>query len=234
MYERAIQIFQWPHVYDLWVNYISRVIRRLAGSKVERVRHLFNQALKDCPKDKSRLFLFMFADFEENFGMLSHAMAIYDRATQEVDQGEDLLQVFNLYISKATQFYGIARTREVYERAMERMAPGQLLVQLGLRFAKLERKLNEIERARGIYTHLSQFCNPSQYEATFWHIWEQFEVQFGNSDTFDDYLRVKRTVSLRYAVVDPIMQERVKEAEVAEADQEMVVQDTPPKAITSV
>ena len=166
----------------------------------------------------------MFADFEENFGMLSHAMAIYDRATQEVDQGEDLLQVFNLYISKATQFYGIARTREVYERAMERMAPGQLLVQLGIRFAKLERKLNEIERARGIYTHLSQFCNPSQYEATFWHIWEQFEVQFGNSDTFDDYLRVKRTVSLRYAVVDPIMQERVKETEVAEADQEMVTE----------
>ena len=103
----------------------------------------------------------MFADFEENFGLLSHAMAIYDRATKEVDQGEELLQVFNLYISKATQFYGIARTREVYERAMERMEPGQLLVQLGLRFAKLERKLNEIDRARGIYTHLSQFCNPS-------------------------------------------------------------------------
>ena len=47
-------------------------------------------------------------------------------------------------------------------------------------------------------------------------------MQFGNSDTFDDYLRVKRTVSLRYAVVDPIMQERVQEAEVAKADKEML------------
>ena len=70
--------------------------------------------------------------------------------------------------------------------------------------------------------HLSQFCNPGQYEMTFWHIWEQFEVQFGNSDTYDDYLRVKRTVQLRYAVVDPIMQEKVQDAEVAKADQEMV------------
>lgn len=68
------------------------------------------------------------------------------------------------------------------------------MVQLGLRFAKLERKLNEVERARSIYTHLSQFCNPGQYEDTFWHIWEQFEVQFGNGDTYEDFLRVKRTV----------------------------------------
>jgi len=95
-------------------------------------------------------------------------------------------------------------------------------VQLGLRFAKLERKLNEVDRARGIYTHLSQFCNPTQYEQSFWRIWEQFEVQFGNNDTYDDFLRVKRTVSLRYAVVDPIMQEKVTDAEVGQVDDEMV------------
>ena len=44
----------------------------------------------------------MFADYEENFGLLSHAMSIYDRATKEVDQGPELLHVFNLYIAKAT------------------------------------------------------------------------------------------------------------------------------------
>ncbi len=70
----------------------------------------------------------MFADFEENFGLLSRAMAVYDRATKEVDQGEELMQVFNMYIAKATQFYGISRTREVYERALERINTGQLLV----------------------------------------------------------------------------------------------------------
>lgn len=75
-------------MYDIWINYLSKVIRRLAGSKVERVRHLFEQVLRDCPKDKSRIFLLMFADFEENFGLLSHAMAIYDRATLEIDDAE--------------------------------------------------------------------------------------------------------------------------------------------------
>ena len=82
----------------------------------------------------------------------------------------------------------------------------------------MERKLNEIDRARSIYAHLSQFCNPSQYEETFWLIWDQFEVQNGNTDTFDDFLRIKRNVALRYAVVDPVMHEAVQEKDIKEVD----------------
>lgn len=78
-------------------------------------------------------------------------------------------------------------------------------VQMGLRFAKLERKLGEIDRARAIYQHLSQFCNPrvKELETTFWSIWEKFELYHGNEDTFSDYLRAKRTVELRYSVGVP-------------------------------
>ena len=46
-------------------------------------------------------------------------------------------------------------------------------------------------------------------------------MQNGNSDTFDDLLRIKRNVALRYAVVDPVMHEKVKENEIKEADVEM-------------
>ena len=69
--------------------------------------------------------MLMYADFEENFGLISHAMAIYDRATKEIEEVEDLVKLFDLYISKATQFYGVSRTREIYERALERIKPGQ-------------------------------------------------------------------------------------------------------------
>lgn len=58
--------------------------------------------LKGCPSDQSKIFLFMFADFEENFGLLSHAVEIYDRAIREMKQGEELLEVINLYIAKTT------------------------------------------------------------------------------------------------------------------------------------
>ena len=75
------------------------------------------------------------------------------------------------------------------------------------RFAKIERKLGEIERARGIYQHLSQFCNPRirDNEEQFWSIWEKFEVYHGNEDTYADYMRTKRTVELRFSVAMPIM-----------------------------
>ena len=78
---------------------------------------------------------------------------------------------------------------------------------MGLRFAKMERKLGEIERARAIYQHMSQFCNPRirENEEQFWSIWEKFEVYHGNEDTYSDYMRAKRTVELRFSIAMPVM-----------------------------
>jgi hypothetical protein len=45
---------------------------------------LFKECLKDCPNDKKEIFLLIFADYEENFGLLSHAMDVYDKAANEV------------------------------------------------------------------------------------------------------------------------------------------------------
>ena len=56
----------------------------MGGSRLERVRHLFRECLKECPEDKKKLILLIYADYEENFGLLSHAMDVYDRATREV------------------------------------------------------------------------------------------------------------------------------------------------------
>jgi len=69
----------------------------MGGSKIERVRHLFRECLKDCPDEKKEIFLLIFADYEENFGLLSHAMDIYDRATREIPK----LHLWNIYLSKA-------------------------------------------------------------------------------------------------------------------------------------
>ena len=45
-------------------------------------------------------------------------------------------------------------------------------MELGIRFAKVERKLGEIDRARAIYANLSQYCNPENKDDKFWKIWE--------------------------------------------------------------
>ena len=48
------------------------------------------------------------ADYEENFGLLSHAMDIYDQVTENC---VDKMMIWNVYLSKAMQFYGVVRTR---------------------------------------------------------------------------------------------------------------------------
>lgn len=80
----------------------------MGGQKLERVRHLFKECLKECPKDKNEIFLLIQADYEENFGLLSHAMDIYDTATREVT---DKMMIWNIYLSKAMSFYGVVRCR---------------------------------------------------------------------------------------------------------------------------
>jgi pre-mRNA-splicing factor SYF1 len=66
-----------------------------------------------------------------------------------------------------------------------------------LRFAALERKLGEIDRARAIYAHASQFCDP-RVAPEFWKAWNTFEIETGSEDTFREMLRIKRSVQAQY------------------------------------
>lgn len=97
----------------------------------------------------------MYADYEENFGLINHASEIYDRACKELNE-EDRLEIFNIYIAKTAEYYGITKTRAIYERAFDQLE-GKEFIEMGLKFSKLERKLGEIDRARSVYQHMSQF-----------------------------------------------------------------------------
>jgi pre-mRNA-splicing factor SYF1 len=66
-----------------------------------------------------------------------------------------------------------------------------------LRFAALERKLGEIDRARAIYAHASQFCDP-RTNPEFWAEWHTFEIDTGSEDTFREMLRIKRSVQAQF------------------------------------
>jgi pre-mRNA-splicing factor SYF1 len=112
--------------------------------------------LNRVPPKHAKVFYYMYADFEENFGLLNHAMEIYDRACKELTENRDRYEVLNLQIAKSADFYGISRTRQLFERAFE-LLTGSIpdLIQMGLRFAKMERKLGEVDRARAIYQHVS-------------------------------------------------------------------------------
>lgn len=122
-------------------------------------------------------------------------MNVYERATAAVPKGERH-EVWKLYISRVSATLGVTVTRDLYVKAIEAL-PDQPAREMCLEFAELERKLGEIDRARGVYSHASQLCDP-RTEKGFWKIWHDFELRHGNEDTFREMLRIKRSVAASY------------------------------------
>jgi pre-mRNA-splicing factor SYF1 len=104
--------------------------------------------------------------------------------------------MFNFYITKSASNFGLPSTRPIYERAIAAL-PDKDARDMCLKFADMEKRLGEIDRARAIYGHASQFCDP-RTSPSFWQKWEAFEVQHGNEDTFKEMLRIKRSVQAQY------------------------------------
>jgi len=123
----------------------------------------------------------MYGKLEEEHGLARHAMRIYDRATRAVSDEDRLevrlsskcakdkpcsytdtmlsLQMFNFYIAKASASFGVTATRDIYEKAIE-VLPDRDARTMCLKYADIETKLGEIDRARAIFGHAAQFADP--------------------------------------------------------------------------
>jgi pre-mRNA-splicing factor SYF1 len=72
------------------------------GSKLERARDLFEQALEKCPPKSCKPIFLLYAQLEEEHGLAKRAMTIYDRATQVIEN-EDKLEVGFFSLSATTR-----------------------------------------------------------------------------------------------------------------------------------
>lgn len=196
VYEKGVDIFKFPFSLDIWLIYLTNFVKRYGGTKLERTRDLFEQACDAATKDYARLFYVMYAEFEEKHGLARHVMGILDRATRAVPEKEKPA-MFNVYLSKATSSFGVTRTREIFDKAIQSL-PERFARDFCLRYAALERRLGEIDRARAIYTFCSQFCDPS-VDSDFWVTWREYEFSHGSKDTFREMLRIKRSVAAKFS-----------------------------------
>lgn len=193
IYERGLDLFSYPVAFELWNLYLTKAVDRKIG--IERLRDLFEQAIEDCPPKFAKVIYLMYGNLEEERGLARHAMRIYERATRAVAD-EDRADMFNFYITKSASNFGLPSTRPIYEKAISTL-PDTEARDMCLKFADMEKRLGEIDRARAIYGHASQFCDP-RTSPEFWAKWEAFEVQHGNEDTFKEMLRIKRSVQAQY------------------------------------
>lgn len=47
MYEKGVSLFKYPHVKDIWQSYLAHFVQRYGGTKLERARDLFRQAIAE-------------------------------------------------------------------------------------------------------------------------------------------------------------------------------------------
>ncbi|KAI9725237.1 MAG: pre-mRNA-splicing factor syf1 [Chrysothrix sp. TS-e1954] len=193
VYERGLDLFSYPVAFELWNKYLTKAAQRQIS--IERLRDLFEQAVLECPPKFAKTLYLMYGALEEERGIARHAMRIYERATRQVSD-EDRAAMFDFYITKSASNFGLTSTRPIYERAIESLPDGEAK-DMCLKFAEMERKMGEIDRARALFGHGSQFCDP-RTNPEYWKKWESFEVQHGNEDTFKEMLRIKRSVQTKY------------------------------------
>ncbi len=58
--------------------------------------------------------------------------------------------------------------------------------------------MGEIDRARAIYVHAASLSDP-RVDTAFWAEWKDFEVAYGNEDTYREMLRIKRSVAASFS-----------------------------------
>jgi pre-mRNA-splicing factor SYF1 len=193
VYEQGVNKFSWPHVYDIWMSYLNAFVNKYGKSKLERARDLFEQVLTSCPKDKIRIFYLLYSKLEEEYGLGSHIIEVFERAIRDVPDGQRA-EMFLIYIQKVSDYFGVIKMRVLFEAGFSLFTNTEQIIDIGLKFANIERKLGEIDRVRTIYQYIAQFCDgKSPEQQKFWSKWNEFEIYHGNEDTYKEMMRVQRT-----------------------------------------
>jgi pre-mRNA-splicing factor SYF1 len=197
IYEKGVELFQYPTAFDIWNVYLQKFVERYKGTKLERARELFDSALVGCPDKFVKAICLLYAKLEEEFGTPKRAIQIYLNCVMKCLK-EDMAEIYNLAITKSATFLGLPSCRQIYDLALENLTEEEART-FGMKYVELEIKMGEVDRARAIFGYLSQFTDPRTKDGgVFWKKWHEFEVDNGNEDTFKEMLRVKRSVEAEF------------------------------------
>jgi len=61
----------------------------------------------------SKIFYIMYAEFEEEYGLLNHSFEIYDRMVMNTRE-QDKVDAYNIYIAKISQHLGVTKSRPIF------------------------------------------------------------------------------------------------------------------------
>lgn len=221
VFERGVSLFRWPLSATIWKTYLSKFLNRYGSRKLDRVRDLFEQSLKDCPSEDVFEISILYAKLEEENGLFSRAQEIYSKAASRVDS-QKKSDVFKIYIRSMMKLVDIHKIRNIYEQAIGSL-DNKSARNFCLEYSNLEEELGEIERARTIFSFCSQMCDP-RVDKEFWKLWADFEQRHGALETIDEMLRIKRSVEALHPRPEFLSDIQIESATIAKAIEEKTLE----------
>jgi pre-mRNA-splicing factor SYF1 len=208
--DRGTSFISWPDALAIWVVYLQKFVERYGGRKLERLRDLFEEAIRAAPVSRKgnttipnsnlHVLYLLYASTEERYGLARHALTVYGRAVKSVRK-DQRAGIYRLYIVRVAELFGATKTRDIYEDAIESLQKRDEIIEFSLRYAAFETRMGEIDRARAVYVHGAQVADPRGGPSCsgYWSAWNSFELAHGSEDTFRDMLRTKRLVQMQNA-----------------------------------
>ncbi|CDK24727.1 unnamed protein product [Kuraishia capsulata CBS 1993] len=205
VYERGVSLFSFPTSFEIWNIYLAKAINLQEKTKVsnERIKDLFDQALEKCPDNMSKPIYLLYAKFEEEHGLATASMKIYKRALSVATEPEVKLELYKIYTTKAIELLGPNFARQIFEQAYVDIpvsTPGFAETVI-VGFAFLEAELKQLTRAREIFKQGAEMVSlatrkiyKDEQRELLWNKWKQFELEFGDEESYKQMLRLKRRI----------------------------------------
>ena len=195
IYEQSIDLFTWPNVYDLCLCYIVDYINHFKDTKIEIFRDIIQNII--ILSGHMKIFYYIYAFYEEKYGLFNHCIDILKEASQNVKE-EEKPEVHSVIIAKCAKYFGIGKIRLAFDDAMNNLEKSYVL-EIGIKYITIEIKLKEINRARGIFKFLGKLFNPDnkEYKEEFWEMWDNFEKEYGDVNTYQEMKNLLKISQLR-------------------------------------
>ena len=195
IYEQSIELFTWPNAYDICLCYLVDFINHYKNEKSEIFRDIIKNII--VLSGHLKIFYYIYAFYEEKYGLYNHCIDILKEASQNVKDDEKP-EIHSVIIAKSAKYFGIGKVRLAFDDAMNNLDKSFVL-EIGLKYISIEIKLKEINRARGIFKYLGKLFNPDnkEYKEEFWEMWDNFEKLYGDTVTYQEMKNELKLSQLR-------------------------------------
>ena len=195
IYEQSLDLFNWPNAYDICICYLVDFINHYKNEKIEIFRDIIQNII--IFSGHLKIFYYIYAFYEEKYGLYNHCIDILKEASQNVKE-EEKPEIHSVIIAKCAKYFGIGKVRLAFDDAMNNLEKSYVL-EIGLKYISIEIKLKEINRARGIFKYLGKLFNPDnkEYKEEFWEMWDNFEKIYGDSTTYQEMKNELKLSQLR-------------------------------------